>query len=884
MSMNIRSSTLLRIGITCLVLVALQYLASSTIIRNSFRDMADETAQRNLERARFALDDQLQRLDSFALDWASWDDTYQFIVDQNDDYRKSNLPDNSFTDQDINLVAFLDLEGRLMWANAFDAEDRRDPALLEEIKPMLGPGKRLYDPALTGRQVAGLIRSSRGLMLVAARPILPSEEDGAPRGVLIVGRLVDTETIRELSRRTRLETHLLPPDGSDPAGPSLEAIKALDAGRGPMIDQLGDETLAAFDTLRDIHGRPAALLRVDMPRDLERRGDEVVRYNAMSIILAGLIFGVGILLLLERRVLSRIESLTGQVRSLGATKDLAGRVALEGKDELGALSSHINIMLDELERSRADLARQVSEVQDSERFLHSLLNSVQAGIVLIDPVTHSIEEVNDFALQITGQTREAVMGMACHGLLCPAEQGRCPVTDLGQSVDLSLREVVCAHGEKLPVIKSVTTVTRHGRELLLETFIDISDIQRAQEALRVSEETYRTVFAAAGTAMAIADKDGTIRLANSEFEALTGMSRLELEGNARWMDVIHPEDCEGLTTGHDSDRCILRDRLECRVMAARGEVRHVILSMARIPGAGRAVLSMLDITGRKNAERGLRRAHDMLETKVDERTRDLQEANERLLELDHLKSTFLSSASHELRTPLTSVLGFAKLMDKTFRKDFMPLINSDPSLERKAGHFAHNLGIIRMEGERLTRLINDLLDLNKIESGRIEWRDEPLAMAELMGHVLHALAAEIQNKPGLTATAEAKPGLPMILADRDRINQVLLNLIGNAVKFTENGLVRVTAEATKDGRLVEVRVTDTGAGIAADELGKVFDRFYQSQHEGDSRVKPIGTGLGLAICRQIVDHYGGDIWVESKAGQGSTFIFRLPAMDEHGGA
>lgn len=876
--MNIRSSTLLRIAITCIVLVALQYVVSSTIIRSSFESMSEQTARRNMERARFALDDLLQRLDYFVLDWASWDDTYRFVIDRNDGYRSSNLPDTSFTDQDINLAAFVNMSGEPVWGNAFDPDGRRDPGLLDDVRPLLRPGGRFFDPARTGRGVTGWVNTGRGLLLASSRPILPSAEDGPPRGVLLMGRLLDDATMQEVSRRTRLAVSLLPPDGSDPRGPSLEAIKAIDAGSGPHMRTTDKDTLAVFDTLRDVNGRPAALLRVDMPRDLEQRGDEVVRYNAMSVILAGMIFGVGIMLLLERRVMSRIESLSGQVQAVGASRDFTGRVILEGGDELGSLSAQINTMLAELERSRTELAGQVSEVQDSRQFLQSLLNSVQAGIVLIDPATHRIEEVNDFALHMTGQKRENAMGMICHGLLCPAEKGRCPVTDLRQTVDLSLREVVCADGGKLPVIKSVTTVTRHGRELLLETFIDISDIQRAQEALRVSEETYRTVFSAAGTAMAIADADGTIRLANSEFEALTGMPRILLEGNARWMDVIHPEDCETLTGNHDDDRCVLRERLECRVMAADGGVRHVILSMARIPGAGRVVLSMLDITGRKDAERDLRRAHDMLEAKVAERTRDLQEANERLLELDHLKSTFLNSASHELRTPLTSVLGFAKLMDKTFRKDFLPLVPEDPQLQRKASHFAHNLEIIRMEGERLTRLINDLLDLNKIESGRIEWRDEPLDVNELLAHVLQAMAGEINAKPGLTVSIEAAPGLPQVLADRDRINQVLVNLMGNAVKFTDAGGVTVTALPAKDGSLVEVRVKDTGPGLASDELDLVFDRFYQSPGDGEDRAKPVGTGLGLAICRQIVDHYGGDIWAESEPGRGSTFIFRLPAL------
>lgn len=271
-----------------------------------------------------------------------------------------------------------------------------------------------------------------------------------------------------------------------------------------------------------------------------------------------------------------------------------------------------------------------------------------------------------------------------------------------------------------------------------------------------------------------------------------------------------------------------------------------------------------------------------LEREVESRTQDLsrkavelEEANQRLRDLDRMKSNFLSSVSHELRTPLTSIMGFAKLISKDFTRLFLPLAENDEKLAQRAERVNHNLDVIVREGERLTRLINDVLDLAKIEAGRVEWRDATVAVQELVEHSVQAVSGQFSIRPELDLRVAVEPGLPPITVDRDRLTQVLINLLNNAAKFTASGTVEVRA-GLDSGGAVRISVRDSGIGIPAEFIDKIFDKFQQVTGDTLSD-KPQGTGLGLPISRQIVQHYGGRIWAESVPGQGSTFIFTVPA-------
>ena len=270
---------------------------------------------------------------------------------------------------------------------------------------------------------------------------------------------------------------------------------------------------------------------------------------------------------------------------------------------------------------------------------------------------------------------------------------------------------------------------------------------------------------------------------------------------------------------------------------------------------------------------------DALEVRVAERTADLVEARAAAEAANESKSRFLSNVSHELRTPLTSVVGFSKLISKRLADVVFPAMppTDDPKVARAMRHVTENLGIILAEGERLTALINDTLDLAKIEAGKMEFRRDPLDLGEVVGRASSATASLLDGRSGGPALVlDVAPDLPTVVGDRDRLIQVVINLISNAVKFTPSGTITVAARPSADGETIEVSVADTGMGIAPEDQARVFDEFGQAT--GDTLPDtPRGTGLGLPICREIVEHHGGRLWLESTVGVGSTFRFTVPA-------
>ncbi len=265
-----------------------------------------------------------------------------------------------------------------------------------------------------------------------------------------------------------------------------------------------------------------------------------------------------------------------------------------------------------------------------------------------------------------------------------------------------------------------------------------------------------------------------------------------------------------------------------------------------------------------------------LERRVVERTADLVDARRAAEEATESKSRFLSNVSHELRTPLTSVVGFSKLIARRLDEVIYPAIGSsgDPKVERAMRQVRENLAIIAEEGDRLTALINETLDLAKIEAGKVDWRAEPVDVADVIARASAATASLIQPDHGPRLRVETEPDLPWITGDRDRLIQVVINLISNAVKFTREGSITIIAWHDPSEGVVQVAVSDTGIGIAPEDQAKVFEPFGQA---GDTLPeRPHGTGLGLPICREIVEHHGGRIWVDSRLGAGSTFQFTLP--------
>jgi signal transduction histidine kinase len=250
-------------------------------------------------------------------------------------------------------------------------------------------------------------------------------------------------------------------------------------------------------------------------------------------------------------------------------------------------------------------------------------------------------------------------------------------------------------------------------------------------------------------------------------------------------------------------------------------------------------------------------------TALQKRTDQLRAANERLAAASRAKSEFLANMSHELRTPLNAVIGFSKLLLDPAVSDGM---SEDERLQ--------SLADIRDSGHHLLALINDILDLSKVEAGRMVLVPENFSLAQMIEGVRtvgETLAAQQGKCLHLEATVD--PSLECVTADPGRVRQILYNLVSNAVKFTPDGGL-VTIHAHEENGLITIRVRDTGIGIAPEDQSRIFDAFQQIDSSA-SREYP-GTGLGLALVKKLVEVQGGEVWVDSALGKGSTFIFTLP--------
>ncbi|MBZ9632855.1 GAF domain-containing sensor histidine kinase [Clostridium sp. FP1] len=245
---------------------------------------------------------------------------------------------------------------------------------------------------------------------------------------------------------------------------------------------------------------------------------------------------------------------------------------------------------------------------------------------------------------------------------------------------------------------------------------------------------------------------------------------------------------------------------------------------------------------------------------------------QKLKDVDKMKTDFLSTVSHELRTPLTSIIGFAEMV----KRKFEGVIVEELDLENDKNKIAvikikRYINIILSEGDRLSCLINDLLDISRMEAGKISLNMREIDIEEIINQVITLTNPIIRDK-SVQVILNIRESLPKIMADKDKLLQVIINLISNAIKFTQQGCIVCTARAVEEN--VIVSISDTGIGIREEDKKNIFEKFSQV---GDTLTnKPMGTGLGLAICKYIIEEHGGEIWVESEIEKGSDFSFSIP--------
>jgi sensor domain CHASE-containing protein len=382
--------------------VGLEYMVQNRVILPSFKTLEREEARNDMQRAMAALQRQLTQLSQRCFDYASWDETYRFVDDRNANYAESNLAVSSFTNNHVELIYIVGLDGEVVWARCYEPDSGEEVELVGLPRDRLPTGHPLLrlveDPRpLADVSVTGILRTERGSMLVVSRPILTSSSIGPARGAVIMGRFLTDEVLATIAERAQvtLDTRAILKSSTQPSWAETET-RLYNLDEELLFEERSARTLSVYTTLYDVMGEPVLLVRLDIPRVITAKGAASMRFAMLSIMAAGSILLLVLLLLLQMTVIGPVARLTEHAITVGKTAALSERLDIDRSDELGTLARELDRMMQQLDQARTQLLEQTFRAGMAEMaagVLHNVRNALSPIATQIDTLCVDLQEL-----------------------------------------------------------------------------------------------------------------------------------------------------------------------------------------------------------------------------------------------------------------------------------------------------------------------------------------------------------------------------------------------------------------------------------------------------------------------------------------------------------
>ncbi len=846
--MTLRHRIFVILGATLVALIVGFYAVSSSILLKDFARLEERDISRDVRWVESELRERSANLNDKLTSWAVWDDAYQFVEDHNQDYIRYHLDDTDFTELQVNFIVFVNRKGEVVWSKGFDLDARKATPVPPGFLRLLDSGSPLLRHASVDSVHAGMVLLAEGPTWVVSRPIVTGHHTGPIRGSVIFGRFLDARAMRRLGGAMHLMLAMRRVD--DPQLPAdFRQVRAEIPNAGAVrVEALEEDFISGYTIWNDIFGKPALLLRVDMPREISAHGRETIRYLVTWLLVIGLCFGLAMVALMERLVLARLSRLIMDVDRIGASSDVGARVTVSGSDELTGLANALNKMLGALQHSQGEL-------RESQRQLSSLMSNLPG---MVYRCRHDEEGIIEFAsegcIELTGYQPEEFQRdkkISYTQLILPEDRERIR-QEVNEAVlanrpfHLQYR-IATARGQTKAVWEEgLGIVSANGAVEFREGFIsDVTQQKLAADRLRLQGAALES----AANAIVLTNRTGVVEWVNPAYSKLTGYSFAEAYGESWsvlksggvdpsfsdgiWRTILAGEVWQGELVNRRKDGTPYTERMTITpVTDDRGEIGHFIAIKE-------------DITEQKNLQEQFLQAQKV-------------EAVGRLA----------GGVAHDFNNILTAIGGYAELMMRR-------LSSSDPL-------YRHVDQVLKAT-ERASGLTRQLLAFSRKQTLQARVLDLSNAVSDIEKMLRRLIGEDIE----LHTIRGAAVG--HVKADPAQIEQVILNLALNARDAMPKGgkLIIEVANATlgedyarlhvgiQPGEYVLLTVRDTGVGMNEEVKEHIFEPFFTTKPQGE------GTGLGLATCYGIVKQSGGHIQVHTEPGHGTTFKIYLPRVEAH---